>query len=55
MKIIFATHNPNKKKEIDQLFEHIDIIGLSDLNFNEEIPETGETLEENAAIKAHTI
>ena len=54
MKIIFATHNPNKKKEIDQLFEHIEIIGLNDLNYHEDIPETGKTLAENARIKAQT-
>ena len=57
MKLIFATHNDSKLKEVHQLTEHLnlDIISLKELNFHTEIEETGNTLEENAWIKAQTI
>jgi len=53
MTLIFATHNPNKVKEIQELLpDHIQIKSLSDLNYHEEIIEDGDTIEANAAIKA---
>lgn len=53
MKLIFSTHNPNKAKEIAaQLPSNIELVTLTDLNWHEEIPETGRTLEENARIKS---
>lgn len=53
MKLLFATGNINKAKEIQSLMPTgIEILSLADLDFYEEIPETGETLEENAKIKA---
>nr|WP_299388935.1 non-canonical purine NTP diphosphatase [Allomuricauda sp.] len=53
MKLVFATHNPNKLKEVQQLFpEEIELLSLDDIGCFDEIPETGETLEENAKIKA---
>lgn len=56
MELIFASHNENKVKEIKKLFsERVKILSLNDIEFYEEIPETGETLEENALIKAKTI
>ncbi|MFD0931209.1 RdgB/HAM1 family non-canonical purine NTP pyrophosphatase [Psychroflexus salinarum] len=56
MKLIFATHNPNKVKEIQELLpEHIQILSLNDLDYNKEIVEYGETIEANAKIKAETI
>ncbi len=57
MKIIFATGNKGKLKEVKKLFldTEIEIISLNDLGFNEEIEETGKTFEENAFIKAETI
>lgn len=54
--LIFATHNPNKAKEIASLLpDSIQIINLSDLNYHTEIPETENTLEGNAKLKAQTI
>jgi XTP/dITP diphosphohydrolase len=56
MKLIFASHNKNKVKEVAAILpKHIKLIGLHDLNYNEEIDETGATLEENALIKAKHI
>jgi XTP/dITP diphosphohydrolase len=56
MEIIFATHNQGKLKEIQSsVNQNINIISLDELKDFEEIEETGNTLEENALIKAQTI
>lgn len=53
MKIVFATNNPNKLQEIrDILGERFEIVSLQDIDCHEDIPETGETLQENALLKA---
>ena len=52
-KIIFATHNNNKLKELQQLLkETATLLSLNDLGIFDEIEETGKTLEENALLKA---
>ena len=51
-KIVFATGNPNKLKEINSAINSFEIIGLKDLKITEEIPETGDTLKKNALQKA---
>ena len=54
MKIVFATNNPNKLKEIQSLMpEGIEILSLKEIGCTEDIPETGTTLEANAFQKAH--
>jgi len=56
MKLIFATHNQNKVKELNLLLpESIALLSLNDINCTQEIEETGSTLEENALIKADFI
>ncbi len=56
MELIFASHNENKVKEIRAILpESIHLLSLNDIGFHEEIEETGNTLEENAQIKAETI
>lgn len=56
MDLIFATHNPNKVSEVQkQLGEPFKILTLTDLNYQTEIPEPFETLEENALNKANII
>ena len=56
MKIVFATNNPNKLKEIQSLIpKEIEIISLKEIGCNEDIPETGDTLEANAFQKVHYI
>ena len=56
MKLIFASNNNNKLKEIKALVPpQIQVLSLQDIHFDIEIEETGDTLQENAAIKARTI
>ncbi len=56
MKIIFATHNPYKVKEVKKLLKApFEITSLAELNDHEEIPEPYETIPENAVHKAKVI
>lgn len=56
MKIIFATNNLNKLKEIQHaLGNSFELLSLKDVGFSGDIPETGETLEANALQKAKYI
>lgn len=56
MKIVFATHNRNKLKEVQQLVpKSIMLLSLTDINCNEEILETAHTLQGNAQIKANYV
>lgn len=53
MKLVFATANQNKAKEIQLLIpDVIEILSLNDINCKEEIPETQDTIEGNASQKA---
>jgi XTP/dITP diphosphohydrolase len=53
MKLVFATHNSNKLKEIQQLLPpFIELVSLDTIGCTDEIPETANTLEGNAKIKA---
>lgn len=51
-KIIVASGNAGKIKEIKQIFTGIEIISMHELGFDGDIGETGSTFEENAVIKA---
>lgn len=54
--IVFSTHNENKLNEIKKILsDNFKILGLSDLNFDDEIIESGKTLAQNADIKASYI
>ena len=56
MKIVFATNNPNKVKEIKALLpDSIEILSLKDISCNEELPENCDTLEDNATQKAYYV
>lgn len=56
MKLVFASNNQNKIKEIQQLLPpSIEIISLEDIGCHEEIPETADTIEGNAIIKANYV
>lgn len=51
--IVFATHNTNKLKEIQQMMPvHIRLKSLSDIGCHDEIIEDAPTIEGNAKIKA---
>lgn len=56
MKLVFATNNTNKILELQSLLpESITIISLESIGCYEEIPETADTIEENAIMKANYI
>lgn len=56
MELIFATHNDHKVKEVAQMLpSYLTMKSLTDINFHDEIDETGKTFEENALLKAKTI
>ena len=55
-KIVFATNNIHKLDELRKLTEgKIEILSLNDIGCYDDIPETAETLEGNASIKARWI
>ena len=56
MQIVLSTNNPFKQKEIiTQLGNRFEILPLKEIAGDVDIPETGQTLEENALIKANYI
>jgi XTP/dITP diphosphohydrolase len=56
MKIVFATNNENKIKEIQSMLpQNIEIISLESIGCHEEIPETADTIEGNAILKANYV
>lgn len=56
MELLFASGNENKANEIrKKLPQNLQLRTLKELQFTEEIEETGKTLEENAQIKAHAV
>ncbi len=56
MKLIFATNNNHKLHEINEIIpSSISILSLNDCNIIEDIPETGDTLNDNALQKARFI
>ena len=56
-KIVFATGNAGKMKEIREILGDLDIelLSLKDAGIHADIVEDGKTFEENAQIKARTI
>ncbi len=53
MTLVFATHNQHKVKEIQALVPpHITVLSLEDIGCFEDIPETANTLDGNAKLKA---
>ncbi len=57
MKLIFASQNKGKTKEVKALFNGtgIEVYSLADLGNTIDVPETGFTFEENAFLKAKAI
>ncbi|HCE48435.1 MAG TPA: non-canonical purine NTP pyrophosphatase [Prevotellaceae bacterium] len=55
-KLVFVTNNRHKLREIREIMPaSIEILSLADINCMAEIPETADTLEGNALIKAHYV
>ncbi len=56
MKIVFATNNAHKLSEIKAILgDRMEILSLADIDCHDDIPETADTLEGNALIKAHWV
>jgi XTP/dITP diphosphohydrolase len=56
MKLVFASNNANKIKEIQQLLpSSFEIVSLKDIGCIEDIPETANTIEGNAILKANYV
>lgn len=54
--LVFATNNRHKLDELRQIVgDRFEILGLSDIGCNDDIPETADTLEGNARIKARWV
>jgi XTP/dITP diphosphohydrolase len=53
MQLLFASANRHKVSEINQLVpKGIEVLSLEDIGFHEDIPETADTIEGNAILKA---
>ena len=56
MRLVFASNNAHKLAEVRAMMpEGISVLSLSEIGFEDEIDETGTTLEENSAIKADAV
>ena len=56
MKLVFASNNRNKIKEIQSILNgSIQLLSLEDIGCLEEIPETANTIEGNAILKANYV
>lgn len=55
MRLVFASNNGHKLAEVRKILSGIEVVSLHDIGFEQEIEETGLTLEENSAIKAETV
>jgi XTP/dITP diphosphohydrolase len=55
LKLVFATNNKNKLKEVQAMLTNFEIVSLSDIHCFDDIPETADTLEGNAILKANYI
>ena len=54
--LVFATNNAHKLSEIRAIFgDKLNILSLADINCHDDIPETADTLEGNALIKARWV
>ena len=56
MKLVFATNNKHKLEEMRAILGgKVELLSLADIGCNDDIPETADTLEGNALIKARHI
>ena len=54
-KIVVASGNKHKLREIAEIFKGYEIVSMQDAGFSQDIEENGETFEENALIKARAV
>ncbi len=55
MKIVIATHNKGKLREIEEILAGHEILSADEAGFTEEVEETGTTFSENARLKAEAV
>lgn len=56
MKLVFATNNKHKLQEVrDIVGDRVEVLSLADIDCHDDIPETADTLQGNALIKARHI
>ena len=55
LKLVFATNNKHKLEEVQAMLTNFEIVSLAAINCFEDIPETANTLEGNAILKANFI
>lgn len=56
VRLVFVTNNSHKLEEIRKIAgDKIEILSLADINCSDEIPETADTIRENALMKAHYV
>ena len=56
MKLVFATNNKHKLLEVrDIVGDRVEVLSLADIDCHDDIPETADTLQGNALIKARHI
>lgn len=56
MKLVFATNNKHKLQEVrDIVGDRVEVLSLGDIDCHDDIPETADTLQGNALIKARHI
>ena len=55
-KLVFATGNPHKVKEVNEMLDgQFDVVSLKDIGCEEDVPETSPTIEGNALQKARYV
>ena len=55
-KIVFATNNVHKLQELRQMIgDRYEVLGLADIDCHEDIPETADTIDGNAQMKARYV
>ena len=56
MELVFATNNAHKLEEVRQILgDRFKVLSLNDINCHEDIPETGDTFQDNALQKARYV
>ena len=56
MRLVFATNNAHKLEEVRQILgDRFEVLSLSDINCHDDIPETGDTFQDNALQKARYV
>lgn len=55
LKLVFATNNKHKLEEVQAMLTNFELVSLAEINCFDDIPETADTLEGNAILKANFI